>query len=107
MNIENINIDSKNHYKISSKLYLPSKDTTRFVIACHGFGGDKESSAIQYLAETIYKDNMALICFDFPGHGQSEVEADKLTISNCINDIETIEIYLKQKKHHKDILKKI
>lgn len=97
MNIENINIDSKNHYKISSKLYLPSKDTTRFVIACHGFGGDKESSAIQYLAETIYKDNMALICFDFPGHGQSEVEADKLTISNCINDIETIEIYLKQR----------
>ena len=97
MNVEDIKIKSKNNYNISSRLYIPNEDIDKIVIACHGFGGDKESSAIKYLAETIYKDNIGLICFDFPGHGQSEVNGDKLTISNCINDIEAIETYIKNR----------
>ena len=97
MNIENIKVKGKNNYNISSSLYLPSKNINRIVVACHGFGGDKESSAIKYLAETIYPKNIGLICFDFPGHGKSEVGADKLTISNCINDIDSIETYLKNR----------
>lgn len=97
MNVEDVKIKSKNNYNISASLYIPNEDIDKIVIACHGFGGDKESSAIKYLAETIYKDNIGLICFDFPGHGQSEVNGDKLTISNCINDIEAIETYIKNR----------
>ena len=97
MNVEDVKIKSKNNYNISASLYIPNEDIDKIVIACHGFGGDKESSAIKYFAETIYKDNIGLICFDFPGHGQSEVNGDKLTISNCINDIEAIETYIKNR----------
>ena len=97
MNVEELRIKSKNNYNISSLLYVPNNNLDKIVIACHGFGGDKESSAIKYLAETIYKDNFGLICFDFPGHGQSEVDGYNLTVYNCINDIESIESYIKNR----------
>lgn len=57
-------------------------------IALHGFGGDKESSAIRMLAEAIEKS--ALICFDFPAHGASEAADSMLTVENCISDLKCV-----------------
>ena len=68
MKVEDIKIKSKNNYNISVSLYIPNEDLDKIVIACHGFGGDKESSAIKYLAETIYKDNIGLICSPFKAY---------------------------------------
>ena len=48
------------------------------IIACHGFAGDKESSAIEALADEMNRNNVGVICFDFPGHGKSEVDADNI-----------------------------
>lgn len=92
-----VNIKSKK-YKISSKIYLPDKNVElkEMIIACHGFAGDKESSAIKLLAEEMIKNKVGVICFDFPGHGESETNATNLTIDNCIQDINIIEDYIKQ-----------
>ena len=89
-------IESK-EYKISAKIYLPEEDTKlkEMIIACHGFAGDKESSAIKLLAEEMIKNGVGVICFDFPGHGESETDGTKLTIDNCIQDINVIEDYIK------------
>lgn len=83
-------------YNISCKQYLPDdcKNMHEIIIACHGFGGDKESSTIKMLANEMVKKNIGVVCFDFPGHGKSEVNADFLTIENCINDINEIENYI-------------
>lgn len=85
-------IQSSN-YKISAKSYIP-KNMKEIVIACHGFAGDKESSAILALAKEIDKEKVGVICFDLPSHGESEVNADMLSIQNCIQDINTIEEYV-------------
>lgn len=90
-------LKSTNRYNISAKSYLPQESPKEIIIAVHGFAGDKESSAISLLAKEMTKEGFGVVCFDFPGHGESEVEADKLTIDNCINDIETIEEYIKEK----------
>ena len=90
-------LKSTNGYNISAKSYLPQESPKEIIIAVHGFAGDKESSAISLLAKEMTKEGFGVVCFDFPGHGESEVEADKLTIDNCINDIETIEEYIKEK----------
>lgn len=90
-------LKSTNGYTISAKSYLPQESPKEIIIAVHGFAGDKESSAISLLAKEMTKEGFGVVCFDFPGHGESEVEADKLTIDNCINDIETIEEYIKEK----------
>lgn len=84
-------------YKISTKLYLPPEniELKEIIIACHGFAGDKESSAIKLLADEMLKYGIGVICFDFPGHGESKTDASNLTIDNCIQDINTIENYIK------------
>lgn len=95
MKIKEFKIKSLNGYNISVRTYMPTEQIKEIIIAIHGFGGDKDSSAIRLLADKMSKENFMIICFDFPSHGSSEVEADKLTIDNCINDIETIEQYIK------------
>ncbi len=88
-------INGKN-YNIYIKEYIPEKMDEIF-IACHGFGGDKDSSAIQKLAQNMSKKNIGVISFDFPAHGESEVDGEFLTLENCINDINAIENYIKNK----------
>lgn len=85
-------IQGRNGYFIDIKTFIPN-NCENIIIACHGFGGDKESSAITLLADKIKNDKIGVITFDFPGHGKSEVEADKLTLDNCISDLETVEEY--------------
>ena len=91
--IQLIEVNGKS-YKIDTKVYIPEGEMKEIIIACHGFAGDKESSAIEALANEMIKNNVGVICFDFPGHGKSEVNADKLTIDNCIQDVNDIEKYV-------------
>lgn len=90
------NIEGVNKYNINIKEVLP-KNFDEIVIACHGFGGDKESSAIELLSNELYKENKGVISFDFPGHGESEVDGAFFTIDNCISDLEQVEKYIKEK----------
>lgn len=85
-------IQSRN-YNISTKSYIP-ENMKEIIIACHGFAGDKESSAIEALAKALENEKIGVICFDLPGHGKSEVSAELLSIQNCIQDINTIEQYV-------------
>lgn len=94
-----------NKYNISCKVYLPSKieNLKEIIIACHGFAGDKNSSAIEFLADEMIKSNIGVICFDFPGHGESEVSADQLTIQNCIDDINRVEEFVIEKYNNTEV----
>ena len=92
----------ENGYKISLKTFIPD-DCKKIIIACHGFGGDKESSAISLLANKLFNYNIGVLAFDFPGHGESEVNADKLTLTNCINDLKSVEKFVEQQYPNKPI----
>lgn len=77
---------SANRYKIRCKQFTPGDDISSVVIGVHGFGGDKESSMLSRLARGI-GEHRALICFDFPAHGDSPVDGKELTVENCLMDI--------------------
>ena len=79
------NVKSKNGYLISCKEWIV-ENPEQIVVACHGFAGDKESSAISMLAESLVVERIGTIAFDLPGHGESEVSGDKLTINNCLKN---------------------
>lgn len=72
-------------------------------IACHGFGGDKESSAIKELAKNVNPMGIGVITFDFPAHGESDVDGSYLTVDNCINYLQTVEQYVYNKYKKKNI----
>ena len=95
-------IESKGNYKIPIKEYKPTK-IEKVIIACHGFGGDKESSAIELLAQKLIKENILVIAFDFPAHGESKANGKEFIIENCMNDLISVEEYIKTEYPHTPI----
>lgn len=90
-------------YNISCIAYEPTKRASEFAVVClHGFGGDKESSAIKRLAERITEKNGAVIGFDFAAHGESEAGDEMLTVENCVEDAKTVYAYAKNKYGNAD-----
>ena len=88
-------IESIGNYKIPIKEFIPKK-IEKVIIACHGFGGDKESSAIELLAQKLIKNNILVIAFDFPAHGESKASGEEFLVENCINDLLSIEKYIQK-----------
>ena len=87
---------SKENYNIFCDLYLPdNKNIKKVIIACHGFGGDKRSSAIIALAKSLTNFDIGVVAFDFPGHGISKADGYYYTVENCISDIDDVEQYIK------------
>lgn len=105
MKKESFYIDSSNNsYEIFCDLYLPENESIeKIIIACHGFGGDKNSSAILMLAKTLTKYNIGVLAFDFPGHGISNASGYEYTLENCIGDINDVEEYIKKELDIKNI----
>lgn len=94
--MNNIRIKTSKKYSIEINEYIPEK-MKKVIIAVHGFGGDKNSTVIVALANELNKYNIGLVCFDFPGHGQSEVDGNYFTVENSINDLNEVEKYVKEK----------
>lgn len=67
------------------------------VILCHGFNRDKDNFTNTKLLEIFEKENIATFRFDFFGHGESEGEIEKITISECAENILGAINLLKQK----------
>lgn len=82
-------------YNIDCDLSIPETATT-VVIALHGFAGDKKSGCILALKDRIVPQGVGLITFDWPGHGESEVGGEYLTVENCLDDLDTIYHYINQ-----------
>ena len=75
-------------YEVKCKLFLPGNGVIkRIILGVHGFAGDKESSMLSRLAESATLEETALVCFDFPAHGESAHTEDLLTIANCVQDL--------------------
>lgn len=86
MRIQNFTIQRT--YEIVCKAFLPETPHIRHVIlGVHGFAGDKESSMLRKLANELVEHEAAVICFDFPAHGESPVHEAELTVENCKKDL--------------------
>lgn len=80
---------------IPTKLYR-AENATGTVLALHGFGGSKESGAVEGLAELVCPRGLNVLCFDFPAHGVRSETAGQLSLEQCIDEILTIERYISQ-----------
>lgn len=91
-----ITIEGNRGYGIKCKQWVNLDMPKEVIIACHGFAGDKESSAISMLASELLKNDVYTIAFDLPGHGESDVDGDSLTIENCLEDFKSVIDYVKR-----------
>lgn len=70
--------------EIPCKVYEPGfDDVDQVLIGIHGFGGTKDSTVLQAVAEEMFFYRTATVTFDFPAHGESHVTARDLTLPNC------------------------
>lgn len=70
-------------------------EAKRVIVALHGFGGDKDSSAIRRLAEAA--ENTVTVAFDFPAHGDSTAADSELLVENCIADFISVNSFAREK----------
>ena len=78
-----------------SRIYLPKGRVKEVVIGVHGFAGDKESSVLIQLANNLVQQNIALVSFDLPCHGEND-NSKVLRLTDCLESVETIFNYVKQ-----------
>ena len=79
---------------VPSKLFR-AENAHATVLAVHGFGGSKESSAITGLAERISPKGLNVLTFDLPAHGERSGGAEQLDPMRCIEEIIAAERYIK------------
>ena len=90
--MDNFLIKKENDYIVYGSIYnLESDDldVRNVVIACHGFGSDRNGETIRALAEG--NPNTVIVSFDWPGHGNSD---EKLLIKNCLENYELVHDYV-------------
>ena len=74
---------------LSARFYLPDSPPKQIGIGVHGFFGDKESSVLVKLGESLIKNDIALITFDLPCHGHNDT-SQILRLSECVAAIKNI-----------------
>ena len=96
-------LKSKNGYDISYQESIP-EDSNTVIIAMHGFAGDKTSTCISMLEQAVNKEKIGLIKFDWPAHGESNTDGYNLTVEKCLDDLDSIINYLKQKNNKYNLI---
>lgn len=80
---------------VPSKLYR-AEVPRGTVVAVHGFGGSKESGAIERLAQFVCDKGLNVLTFDLPAHGERTETAAELSVEKCIEDLLAAERYAKE-----------
>ncbi len=73
-----------------------SGDEKMAVILSHGFGSSKDSPSAQAVSSALPKHGIGTWGFDFPAHGDSPVDGEKLRIENCLNDLASVEAHVQK-----------
>lgn len=75
--------------RISAVLVSPSRRTDKVVVLCHGFMGYKDSWTNRALSDSLARQDIATLRFDFFGHGQSEGDLQELLLTTLIAQTES------------------
>lgn len=88
--------------KLCGLLSNPTNDKTqKIVIICHGFASNKNSPNFITMSEEFDKLGISTFRIDVYGHGESEGDFAKITITEAVNDILQAIQFLKNQGYSK------
>ena len=79
-------IDRGREYKVPCLYKIEGREKIVCIIV-HGFGSSKESVTANMMFQELPVRGIGAFAFDFPAHGDSEVEGEYLLVSNCVKDL--------------------
>lgn len=89
---------SNERLRIPCKIYEPDfGGPRRCILGVHGFGASKDTEILTALSEEMILFGAAMVCFDFPAHGESPLQSDALTLDMCIDTL----LYTAQWAHNR------
>ena len=87
----------RNGIEIPCHLSAPDQgDVHRVVLGVHGFGGSAKDSIQTSIAEEMALFHAATVRFDFPAHGDSPMESNDFTLTNCTQCVIAAAQYAKE-----------
>lgn len=79
------------HGKLDVKIQTPDASAKcPLLILCHGFCGSKDGKLFDCIVDSVNKKGIAVLRFDFNGHGKSEGRFEDMTVPNEIEDAKSI-----------------
>ncbi len=82
-------IKGKNGYDIPYVAEI-DKASDKILIMAHGFSSSKGSPTVKMIMGELPARGIGVIAFDFPGHGESPVDGDMLTVDHCVDDLKAV-----------------
>lgn len=76
-------------------LYTLESGQRAVVLVSHGFGSNKTSSTARALERTMPGCGAGVVAYDFPGHGDSPVGGEMLTVQRCLEDLHAVERFVR------------
>ena len=98
---ERVTIDG-DHGKLQAIIQKPALKQGQqcpMVVFCHGFGGSKGGPLFELVADSLQREGIASIRFDFNGHGESEGRFQDMTVPNEINDAKKVIEYVRDLRY--------
>jgi dienelactone hydrolase len=84
-------IDTSRGLRLGGELLVPAgRGPHPAVVFAHGLGGSKESPRNRGVAEALRSRGIAILLFDFTGHGDSEGRAEDCTPAQQADDIRSV-----------------
>ena len=97
MDMEKAFILTQGALEIPCKFTVPDYgDVRRIVLGVHGFGGSSNDAIQVGISEEMELFYAATMRFDFPAHGDSPMDSDALTLSNCMESLLAAARYARQ-----------
>lgn len=78
------------HGMLAATLFRPSEAPSHLAILMHGFMANQRYSLFQKLTANLCEKGIAVLTFDFNGHGRSEGRFCDMTVENELQDARNI-----------------
>jgi len=84
-----ITFKNKNNKELMGVLHLPAREKPPLVIICHGFQNTKTDKKLIKLGRAVCEEGIAAFRFDFEGCGDSEGDAQEITVEGQACDLDS------------------
>lgn len=97
MHEERLEFFNLSREKIVAMIHQMARPTSKAVIVCHGFGGDKEKCWIKDMCNSLASDGIAGVRIDFSGNGESGGKFEDMTYGKLADELKTLIDFLNKK----------